>query len=331
MIGDQTVMTPRGSTKTVRGCRCKRSKCLKRYCECFGAGLKCGDNCICEGCQNGNNDFGAAGAMPKKGKAASSKARAAPSKKPVGTSKLPHPSFQDKPQFKQAPVVLSQSSQSSGKPMNRRPPLSVQIPRPAPQPIQNSATSCQEQCTAWGMTPLGTTPVVGWDTRRASLNLCTSAGVDRENSSMLVSCAETPTEVRRELSGVQRETSWQQSPRSIFDGEGFSARSSISTRSPAMLGGPTQTDGMIHAGSPKVSDLGELLPASLSQPQVGRGPRPLAATQTNVVPQSPSVAIFSAAEGMLPSPVAVLRNQSGLSSLGIQDDLVMGRQLSGLL
>lgn len=37
----QTVTTPRGSVKQVRGCRCRRSKCLKKYCECFGVGLKC--------------------------------------------------------------------------------------------------------------------------------------------------------------------------------------------------------------------------------------------------------------------------------------------------
>ena len=54
MIDDQTVTTHKGSVRTVRGCRCKRSKCLKKYCECYGVGLKCGENCICEECQNGN-------------------------------------------------------------------------------------------------------------------------------------------------------------------------------------------------------------------------------------------------------------------------------------
>jgi ubiquitin-conjugating enzyme (huntingtin interacting protein 2) len=54
VIEDQSVTTSKGTVKTVRGCRCKRSNCVKKYCECFGAGLKCGDNCICEDCQNGN-------------------------------------------------------------------------------------------------------------------------------------------------------------------------------------------------------------------------------------------------------------------------------------
>jgi protein lin-54 len=36
-----------------RGCKCKRSKCLKKYCECFNAGAKCNPEiCQCEGCKN---------------------------------------------------------------------------------------------------------------------------------------------------------------------------------------------------------------------------------------------------------------------------------------
>ncbi|XP_078428849.1 protein tesmin/TSO1-like CXC 2 [Wolffia australiana] len=33
-------------------CNCKRSKCLKLYCECFAAGVYCTDNCSCQGCLN---------------------------------------------------------------------------------------------------------------------------------------------------------------------------------------------------------------------------------------------------------------------------------------
>ncbi|KAJ1470761.1 hypothetical protein T484DRAFT_1584320, partial [Baffinella frigidus] len=54
-LEDQEVRTPRGSLRTVRGCRCKRSRCHKKYCECFGAGLRCTTNCVCSDCANGND------------------------------------------------------------------------------------------------------------------------------------------------------------------------------------------------------------------------------------------------------------------------------------
>ena len=35
-----------------RGCKCRRSKCLKKYCECFQNGVACTDLCKCTGCAN---------------------------------------------------------------------------------------------------------------------------------------------------------------------------------------------------------------------------------------------------------------------------------------
>jgi len=34
------------------GCNCKKSRCVKKYCECYSAGLVCRDNCKCEDCAN---------------------------------------------------------------------------------------------------------------------------------------------------------------------------------------------------------------------------------------------------------------------------------------
>ena len=56
-----------GRKHHVRGCRCKNSRCLKKYCECFEHGVPCSAKCECRDCQNNkpkpDDGEGAGGAL----------------------------------------------------------------------------------------------------------------------------------------------------------------------------------------------------------------------------------------------------------------------------
>jgi hypothetical protein len=46
-------------TASVTSCKCKKNKCLQKYCACLGAGGMCGDACECEDCHNRGESQGA--------------------------------------------------------------------------------------------------------------------------------------------------------------------------------------------------------------------------------------------------------------------------------
>ncbi|GAX21038.1 hypothetical protein FisN_1Lh290 [Fistulifera solaris] len=51
-IQNARAKNPTAFQQSTSGCRCKRSYCLKKYCDCFVAGQFCGPSCKCVDCQN---------------------------------------------------------------------------------------------------------------------------------------------------------------------------------------------------------------------------------------------------------------------------------------
>lgn len=52
MVKETNTSIKSNISNTKAGCSCKKTKCLKLYCECFANGGVCGPNCKCDNCHN---------------------------------------------------------------------------------------------------------------------------------------------------------------------------------------------------------------------------------------------------------------------------------------
>ena len=104
------------------GCKCRKSHCLKHYCECFHNGLKCGPHCKCvrKKCENGNGkpkkESSSSRSKSGKSKSSSSEGVSAPQAAPPADNSMmpPPPLPQQQQQQQQQPAMAMDNNNATG-------------------------------------------------------------------------------------------------------------------------------------------------------------------------------------------------------------------------
>ncbi|WZY94513.1 hypothetical protein YC2023_066842 [Brassica napus] len=92
-VGDDAKSKTPASARHKRGCNCKKSNCLKKYCECYQSGVGCSINCRCEGCKNafGRKDVSAGSSFTSMDKENETSSRGRTEKQPSTPMPLRQP------------------------------------------------------------------------------------------------------------------------------------------------------------------------------------------------------------------------------------------------